>query len=196
MPSEEKANIMTKAATEGSSQRPTDKPFVYLERHNHYSDEMLRAILAQVRTIGVVGASTLWQRPSYYASKYLNHKGYKIIPINPSRVGEEVLGTKVYASLADVPGQIDMVQVFRASADAYAVTQDTIRNMAEKGIKVLWMQVTVRDDAAAEEAEKAGLTVVMDRCPKIEFARLSGELGWSGINSRVITAKRLRPPNA
>ncbi|MDA0305983.1 MAG: CoA-binding protein [Proteobacteria bacterium] len=187
---------MTKAAAEGACERPADKPFIYLERHNHYSDEMLRAILAQVRTIGVVGASSLWQRPSYYAAKYLNHKGYKIIPINPSRVGEEVLGTKVYASLADVPGQIDMVQVFRASADAYAVTQDTIRNMAEKGIKVLWMQVTVRDDAAAEEAEKAGLTVVMDRCPKIEFARLSGELGWSGINSRVITAKSLRPPNA
>jgi len=187
---------MAKAATGGASERPADKPFVYLERHNHYSDEMLRAILAKVRTIGVVGASTLWQRPSYYASKYLDHKGYKMIPINPSRVGEEVLGTKVYASLGDVPGQIDMVQVFRASADAYAVTQDTIRNMATKGIKVLWMQVTVRDDAAAEEAEKAGLTVVMDRCPKIEFARLSGELGWCGINSRVITAKILRPPNA
>ncbi|MEE8350727.1 MAG: CoA-binding protein [Rhodospirillales bacterium] len=187
---------MAKAATQGATERPADKPFVYLEQHNHYSDEMLRAILAQVRTIGIVGASTIWQRPSYYACKYLIHKGYKIIPINPSSAGEEVLGNKVYASLDDVPGPIDMVQVFRASADAYAVTQDTISNMGTKGIRVLWMQVTVRDDAAAEEAEKAGLTVVMDRCPKIEFARLSGELSWFGINSRVITAKSLRPPNA
>jgi len=191
-----KANIMAKAAIQSATERPADKPFVYLEQHNHYSDEMLRAILAQVRTIGVVGASAIWQRPSYYACKYLMHKGYKIIPINPSSAGEEVLGNKVYASIADAPGPVDMVQVFRTSADAYAVTRDTISNMTAKGIRVLWMQVTVRDDAAAEEAEKAGLTVVMDRCPKIEFARLSGELGWSGINSRVITAKSLRPPNA
>ncbi len=187
---------MTKAKADSVSGRPEDKPFVYLDRHNSYTDEMLRAILGQVRTIAMVGASTVWRRPSYYAAKYLNHKGFRIIPINPARVGKEILGETVHASIADVPGQIDMLQIFRPSPEAYAITEDTIRNISDKGIKVLWMQLTVRDDAAAEIAEEAGLTVVMDRCPKIEYARLSGELGWSGINSRIITAKNMRPPKA
>ncbi|NQU60761.1 MAG: CoA-binding protein [Rhodospirillales bacterium] len=189
---------MTKAQAEGASERPADKPFIYLERHNHshYTDELLRSILGQVRTIAMVGASTLWRRPSYYAAKYLDHKGFRIIPINPARVGDEILGEKVHGTIADVPGQIDMLQIFRPSPEAWAITQETIRNKDAKGIKVLWMQLTVRDDAAAEIAEEAGLTVIMDRCPKIEYARLSGELSWSGINSRVITAKSLRPPKA
>ncbi len=89
-----------------------------------------------------------------------------------------------------------MVDIFRTSEEAYDITKDVIANKDEKAIKVLWMQLTVRNDPAAELAEKAGLTVIMDRCPKIEYARLSGELGWSGINSRIITAKRLRPPKA
>jgi predicted CoA-binding protein len=144
----------------------------------------------------MVGASTLWRRPSYYAMKYLRHKGFKIIPVNPMREGEEILGEKVYGSIADIPGSVDMVQIFRTSPEAYAITEAAIANIEAKGIKVLWMQLTVRDDAAAELAEAAGLTVIMDRCPKIEYARLSGELSWSGINSRVITAKSLRPPKA
>lgn len=188
---------MTKAEAAAASERPADKPFVYLDRHNAYSDDRLRAILRQVRTIAMVGASTLWRRPSYYAAKYLDHKGFRIIPINPARVGEEILGEKVHAHVADVPGQIDMVQIFRPSAEAWEITQkEVIPNIDAKGIKCLWMQLTVRDDAAAEVAEAAGLAVVQDRCPKIEYGRLSGELSWCGINSRVITAKSLRPPKA
>ena len=173
-----------------------DKPFVFLDRHTAYSDGTLRAILGQVRTIAMIGASTLWRRPSYYAMKYLRHKGYRVIPVNPNRAGEEVLGETVRATLADIPEHIDMAQVFRAPEAAYAVAREVIESKDDKGIAVLWMQVGVRDDAAAELAEEAGLTVVMDRCPKIEYARLSGELGWSGINTRVITAKSLRPPNS
>ncbi len=173
-----------------------DRPFVFLERHNVYSDERLRMILGRVRTIAMIGASTVWRRPSYYAMKYLGHKGFRIIPVNPNRAGDEILGETVHATLADIPGQVDMAQIFRTSQEAYAITQDVIEHKDDKDIKVLWMQLTVRDDAAAELAEKAGLTVIMDRCPKIEYARLSGELGWSGINSRVITAKSLRPPKS
>ena len=185
---------MVQRTAERASQRPADKPFVYLERHNFYTDAALRAILSQVRTIAMVGASTLWRRPSFYAMKYLRHKGFRIIPVNPSRVGEVILTEKVYARIEDIPGQVDMVQIFRTSPEAYDITQDVIRNMDDKNIRVLWMQLTVRDDAAAELAEAAGLTVIMDRCPKIEYARLSGELSWLGINSRVITSKSLRPP--
>ncbi len=177
-----------------TSSRPDDKPYVYLAGHNGYTDETLRSILSQVRTIAMVGASTLWRRPSYYAAKYLGHKGFRVIPVNPVRAGEIILGEEVYGSIDDIPGSVDMVQIFRTSPEAYAITEDVIRNKDAKGIKVLWMQLTVRDDAAAELAESAGLTVIMDRCPKIEYARLSGELSWCGINSRVITAKSLRPP--
>ena len=184
---------MSQAAAADSSSRP-DKPFVYLDSHEGYTDEVLRSLLSQVRTIAMVGASTLWRRPSFYAMKYLRHKGFRVIPVNPTRAGETILEETVYGSLADVPGGIDMVQIFRPSPEAYAITKDVIANKEDMGIKVLWMQLTVRDDAAAEIAEEAGLTVVMDRCPKIEYARLSGELGWCGINSRVITAKSLRPP--
>lgn len=180
----------------GAQERPADKPYVYLDSHEGYTDEMLRAVLRQVRTIAMVGASTLWRRPSYYAAKYLGHKGFRIIPVNPTRAGDEILGQTVYGTIADVPGQIDMVQIFRPSPEAWGITQDVIANIEDKGIRLLWMQLTVRDDAAAEAAEAAGLTVVMDRCPKIEYARLSGELSWCGINSRVITAKSLRPPKA
>ncbi len=171
-----------------------DKPFVYLERHDAYSDERLRMILSRVRSIAMIGASTVWRRPSYYAMKYLDHKGFRIIPVNPNRAGEEILNETVHATIADVPSHVDMAQIFRTSEEAYAITQDVIANKGAKDIKVLWMQLTVRDDAAAELAEEAGLTVIMNRCPKIEYARLSGELGWCGINSRVITAKNLRPP--
>lgn len=185
---------MSEVAQTLEAERPADKPYVYLARHDAYTDAVLRAILGQVRTIAMVGASTLWRRPSYYAMKYLGHKGFRIIPVNPARADAEILGEKVYAHLADIPVIVDMVQLFRPSPEAYAITQEVIRQKDARRIKVLWMQLTVRDDAAAELAEAAGLTVIMDRCPKIEYARLSGELSWSGINSRVITAKSLRPP--
>lgn len=178
-----------------SSSRP-DKPYIFLDQHNRYADATLRRILGSVRTIAMIGASTTWHRPSFFAAKYLMRKGYRVFPVNPTRAGEEMLGETVYASLDEVPGPIDMIDVFRASKEAFGVVEDVVRLKDEKDIQVIWMQLTVRDDAAAEVAEAAGLQVVMDRCPKIEFARLSGELGWSGINSGVISAKSLRPPRA
>ncbi len=178
------------------AQAQAKDPLVYLKHHDVYADAMIRAILRQVRTMAMVGASTVWRRPSSYAMKYLQKKGFRVIPVNPHRAGEEIFGETVYASIAEVPGHIDMVDIFRTSEEALAITKDVIASKDEKAIKVLWMQLTVRNDPAAELAEKAGLTVIMDRCPKIEYARLSGELGWSGINSRIITAKSLRPPKA
>jgi predicted CoA-binding protein len=126
--------------------------------------------------------------------KYLTRKGYRVIPVNPARAGEEILGETVYASIAEVPYPLDMVDIFRTSEEAYEIAKEVIANKDEKGIKVLWMQLTVRNDQAAELAEAAGLEVVMNRCPKIEYARLSGELSWSGINSRIVSSKSLKPP--
>ena len=171
-------------------------PQAYLTHHDVYPDARIRAILRQVRTMAIVGASTVWRRPSFYAMKYLQNKGFRVIPVNPARVGAEILGETVYGSIDDVPVQIDMVDIFRTSEEAYDITKDVIAAKDAKGIKVLWMQLAVRNDLAADLAEKAGLIVIMNRCPKIEYARLSGELGWGGINSRIITAKRLRPPKA
>ncbi len=173
-----------------------DNPLVYLKHHDFYTDDKLRRILRKVRTFAMVGASTHWRRPSYYAMKYLQHKGFRIIPVNPSRGGDEILGEKVYASIAEIPDPVQMVDIFRTSEEALAITEDVIANKDAKGIEVLWMQLTVRNDPAAELAEAAGLEVIMDRCPKIEFGRLSGELSWLGVNSRIITAKSLRSPKA
>ncbi len=172
------------------------KPPVYLKHHDWYTDEKIRRILRDVRVFAMVGASTVWRRPSFYAMKYLQHKGFRIIPVNPGRAGGEILGEKIYGSIADVPHQLDMVDIFRTSEEAYEITKDIIANKEAKGIKYLWMQLTVRNDAAAELAEAAGFEVVMNRCPKIEFGRLSGELSWAGVNSRIITAKTLRSPKA
>ncbi len=168
----------------------------FLTHHNYYSDKKLRRILRDVKTFAMVGASTAWRRPSFYAMKYLQHKGFRIIPVNPSRVGEKILGETVYGSIQEVPHQLDMVDIFRTSEEAYGITEDVIAAKEEKGIKYLWMQLTVRDDKAAEKAEAAGLEVVMDRCPKIEFGRLSGELSWLGVNTGIISAKTLRSPKS
>jgi len=169
-------------------------PLAYLTHHDGYPDARIRAILRHVRNVAMVGASAVWRRPSFYAMKYLQKKDFRVIPVNPARAGSEILGETVYGSIADVPGQIDMVDIFRTSEEAYDITKQVILTKDAKGIKVLWMQIGIRNDRAAELAEKAGLTVIMNRCPKIEYARLSGELGWGGINSRIISAKRLRPP--
>jgi len=168
----------------------------YLAHHDHYSDSKLRRILRDVKTFAMVGASSVWRRPSYYAMTYLQHKGFKIIPVNPARAGDTVLGEKVYGSLADVPHQLDMVDIFRTSQEALKITEDVVANKEKLGLKYLWMQLTVRNDPAAEIAEAAGLEVVMDRCPKIEFGRLSGELSWLGVNSHIISAKTLKSPKA
>ena len=156
--------------------------------HDNYTDAYLAGILAQVRTIALVGASTNWNRPSYFVMKYLQSKGYRVIPVNPGAAGQELLGEKVHARLEDIGEPVDMVDIFRNSEAAGAITDEAIRI----GAKVVWMQIQVRNDAAAERAERAGLRVVMNRCPKIEFMRLHGEIGWNGINSNVIT-NRKRP---
>jgi predicted CoA-binding protein len=154
----------------------------------HYSDDEIRDVLRDVRVIAMVGASPKWNRPSHFAMKYLQQKGFRVIPVNPANAGEIVLGEKVFARLADVPVPVDMVDVFRNAEAAGPITDEAIA----MGAKVVWMQLGVVNEPAAERARRAGLRVVMDRCPKIEYGRLFGELGWSGVNTGVITSKRLR----
>jgi len=154
--------------------------------HDRYSDSYLRAILRDVKTIAMVGASANWNRPSFFAMKYLQEKGYRVIPVNPVAAGQEILGEKVYGTLDEVPEKIDIVDIFRNSDAAGPITDDAIR----LGAKVVWMQLGVRNDDAAERAEAAGLRVVMNRCPKIEHARLTGKLEWHGIASGVISSKK------
>ena len=155
-----------------------------------YRDEDLRAILARVRTIAMVGASPHWNRPSYFAMKYLQEKGYRVRPINPRVAGTEILGEAVFPSLDAIPGPIDMVDIFRRSQDVGPIVDQALDLADEKHIKVIWMQLGVRNDAAAAKAQAAGLEVVMDRCAKIEFGRLNTELSWGGFNSRVISSRR------
>jgi predicted CoA-binding protein len=154
--------------------------------HDRYSDAYLRGILAGVHTIAMVGASEHWNRPSYFVMKYLQDKGYRVIPVNPQAKGGEILGEKVYADLSQIPDKIDMVDIFRRSDAAPAIVDQAIAI----GAKVVWMQLGVRNDAAAAKAEAAGLKVVMNRCPKIEYSRLHGELAWSGVNTGIISSKR------
>jgi uncharacterized protein len=125
-------------------------------------------------------------RPSYFAMVYLQSKGYRVIPINPRYAGTRILGETVLGALSDLPEPPDMVQIFRRSADAPPIVDEAIRI----GAKVVWLQLGVRHDAAAAKAEAAGLAVVQDRCPKIEHGRLFGEIGWAGVNRRVISAKK------
>jgi predicted CoA-binding protein len=167
-----------------------DRPMTAAPPELRYDDAHLRRILREVRTIAMVGASPTWVRPSNFAMKYLMGKGFKVIPVNPGAAGEEIWGQKVYANLKDIPDTFDMVDIFRSSAAAGPIVDEAIAVAREKGIKVIWMQLGVRNDAAAARAEKAGLTVVMNRCPKIEYGRLFGELSWSGVNSRIISSKR------
>ncbi|MCI0431498.1 MAG: CoA-binding protein [Rhodospirillales bacterium] len=154
--------------------------------HEHYPDALLRRILREVKTIAMVGASPDWNRPSYFAMKYLQIKGYRVIPVNPKAAGQEILGERVYASLRDVPEKVDMVDIFRTAAAVPPIAEEAIAI----GAKVVWMQLGVRHDAAARRAEAAGLTVIMNRCPKIEYGRLNRELSWGGVNSRIISSKR------
>ena len=158
----------------------------------HYEDAAIQEILGSVHTIAMVGASANWVRPSNFAMKYLQRKGYRLIPVNPAQAGCEILGQPTYPSLAEIPGRIDMVDIFRASEAVGEVVDEAIAIAPEKGLRVIWMQLGVRDDEAANRAKAASLMVIMDRCPKIEFGRLFGELGWSGVNSGIITSKRRR----
>jgi O-acetylhomoserine (thiol)-lyase len=155
-----------------------------------YPDALIARILRSVNTIAMVGASTNWNRPSYFVMKYLQGKGYRVIPVNPSAAGQVLLGETVRASLSDIAEPVDMAQIFRKSEAVPPIVDEAIAAR----IPVVWMQLGVRDDAAAQKAEAAGLTVIMDRCPKIEFGRLGGELSWSGVNSGIVSAKRREAP--
>src|SRR2546423_2046138 len=148
--------------------------------HHEHTREVIGGVLWRARTIAMVGASATSNRPSYFAMKYLLGKGYRVVPVNPGLAGKEILGQRVYASLAEVPGPIDIVDIFRSSAAALEIAREAIREKARLAIKVVWMQLGVCNEAAAKEAEAAGLKVVMNRCPKIEYGRLSGEIGWAG----------------
>ena len=156
--------------------------------HDAYDDAYVAEILNTVRTIAVVGASANDVRPSYFVTKYLIDKGYEVFPVNPGHAGREILGRMTYAGLADIPVAIDMVDVFRAASAVPAIV-DEVLNL-DPLPKVVWMQLTVRNDEAAARAEAAGIKVVMNRCPKIEYARLAGEIGWTGVNSGVLSSKR------
>ena len=156
--------------------------------HDNYNDGYIRGILNTVKTIAMVGISPKVNRPSYFAFKYLLERGYRMIPVNPGQAGGEILGQKVYAKLADIPEPVDMIDIFRASEHAMGVVQEALALSPKP--QVIWMQLGVRDDAATALAEAAGLKVVMNRCPKIEYGRLSSEISWMGVNSRTLSSKR------
>jgi predicted CoA-binding protein len=156
--------------------------------HDSYAPDYIRGILQSVKTVALVGASANEVRPSYFVMKYLIDKGYEVIPVNPGLAGQELLGQTVYASLHDIPKPVDMVDIFRNSEAAGPITDEALA-LAPKP-KVIWMQLSVRNDAAAAKAEAAGVQVVMDRCPKMEYGKLSGEWAWVGGNSGIISSKK------
>jgi predicted CoA-binding protein len=155
-----------------------------------YTEDFIAGILRNVRNIAMVGASANTNRPSYFAMKYLIAKGYKVVPVNPGLAGQQILGQDVVAELAELEPPIEMIDIFRNSEAALEITREAIRLKDRLGIKVIWMQLGVRNEEAAAEAQAAGLQVVMNRCPKIEYGRLSGEIGWAGVNSGRITSVR------
>ncbi len=156
--------------------------------HDSYADAHIRTILGNVKSIAVVGASPKEVRPSYFVVKYLIAKGYTVFPINPGHAGKEICGAMTYGSLQDVPDPIDMVDIFRASSAVPGIG-DAVLDLAPLP-KVVWMQLGVRDDRVAGNLETAGIRVVMNRCPKIEYGRLSGEIGWTGVNRGSISSKK------
>jgi predicted CoA-binding protein len=162
--------------------------------HDVYDDSYIRGILTSVKSIAMVGASPVNVRPSYFAFKYLVERGYDMIPINPGQVGKSLVGKPFVASLRDIGHPVDMVDVFRNSDRAMAVVDEALALPVLP--KVIWMQLGVRDDAAAAKAEAAGLKVVMNRCPKIEYARLTSEIQWLGVNSRTLSSKRAPIPTS
>jgi predicted CoA-binding protein len=155
-----------------------------------YPEDLIKSILRSTKTIAMVGASGNEMRPSYFAMKYLLDKGFLIHPINPGMAGKQILGRAVYGSLKDVPAPIDMVDIFRDSKAALGIVDEALAEKDRLGIKVIWMQLGIINEEAAAKAREAGLTVIMDRCPKIEYGRLSGEIGWMGVNRRVIDNRK------
>src|SRR3954452_2023234 len=160
--------------------------------HDTYPDDYIRQILNGVKSIAMVGASPIDVRPSYFAFKYLLQRGYDMIPVNPGHVGKSLLGKPFVTSISDIGRPFDMVDIFRSSTHIMPVVDEALRLSPLP--KVIWMQLGARDDAAAAKAEAAGIQVVMNRCPKIEYGRLSSEISWMGVNSRTISAKRAPIP--
>jgi predicted CoA-binding protein len=156
--------------------------------HDSYPDSYIRGILNTVKTIAMVGASEKENRPSYFAFKYLLERGYRMIPVNPGHAGEQMLGQRIYARLLDIPEPVDMVDIFRASRYALPIVQEALALKPKP--QVIWMQLGVRNDDAAELTEQNGLKVVMNRCPKIEYGRLSSEIAWMGVNTRTISSRK------
>jgi uncharacterized protein len=158
--------------------------------HDAYDDSYIRGILNTVKTIAMVGVSANTSRPSYFAFKYLLERGYQMIPVNPALGGQELLGRKVYGRLSDIPEPVDMVDIFRAPRYAVAIVEEALALSPRP--QVIWMQLGIRNDEAAKLAEASGLKVVMNRCPKIEYGRLSSEIAWMGVNTRTLTARKPR----
>ncbi|MBZ9670971.1 CoA-binding protein [Mesorhizobium sp. B2-1-8] len=156
--------------------------------HDSYDNAYIGGILNSVKTIAMVGASANDVRPSYFVLKYLLAKGFSVFPINPGQAGKEILGRMTYARLANIPEPIDMVDIFRNAAAVPGIVDEVLQ--LDPLPKVIWMQLGVRHDEAAARAEAAGIKVVMNRCPKIEYGKLSGEIGWTGVNSGVLSSKK------
>jgi predicted CoA-binding protein len=158
--------------------------------HDSYPDSYIAGILNTVKSFALIGASANTVRPSYFVLKYLIAKGYRVFPVNPGLLGSEIQGQKVFASLADIEEPVDVVDIFRNSQAASGIVQEALALKDRLGIKVIWMQLGIRNDEAARLAEEAGLKVVMNRCPKIEYGRLSGEIAWAGVNNRMISSQK------
>jgi predicted CoA-binding protein len=156
--------------------------------HESYDDGYIRGILNTVKTIAMVGVSAKDSRPSYFAFKYLLERGYRMIPVNPGLAGKDLLGQRAYARLADIPEPVDMIDIFRAAPYALPIVEEALKMQPRP--RVVWMQLGIRNDEAAKLAEANGVKVVMNRCPKIEYGRLSSEIAWMGVNSRTLTSKR------
>ena len=156
--------------------------------HDHYDDAQIARILNSVKTIAMVGASANEVRPSFFVLKYLLAKGYTVFPVNPGQAGKEICGSMTYARLADIGEPVDMIDVFRPSSAMPGVINEVLA--MDPLPKVIWTQLTVRDDEAAARAEAAGIEVIMNRCPKIEYGRLSREIAWTGVNSGQISSKK------
>lgn len=161
--------------------------------HDSYSDDYIRTILGDVKTVAIVGASANTSRPSFFVTKYMISKGYDVIPVNPGHAGREIAGAMTVAGLGDIDRPVDMVDIFRNSEAAAGVVDEALQ--LDPLPKVIWMQLQVRNDEAAAKAEAAGVRVVMNRCPKIEYARLCGEIGWAGVASNVISSKKPKLQN-
>jgi uncharacterized protein len=160
--------------------------------HDSYSDTYIREILHGVKTIAMVGASPINVRPSYFAFKYLAQRGYDMIPVNPGHIGKSLLGKPFVGSVLEIDRPVDMIDIFRSSSHIMPIVDDALKMSPLP--KVIWMQLGARDDAAAAKVEAAGLKVVMNRCPKIEYGRLSSEISWMGVNSRTLSSKRAPIP--